>query len=106
VQQWLSATESFKLREEEAHGIVEPIGRMVRAMRRQKNVFQFVKGMCFGQRLFVENVQRCSLDLAFRERLDHCWLVNYRAAADVDDYRAWLHGGEFRFTDQSARLVV
>src|ERR1700719_2460945 len=65
VQQRLSKADSSELSYEETHGVVQPVGCVVRAMRAEQDVFQLVKRMSLGQRLFRKYVQRSSFDLVF-----------------------------------------
>jgi len=48
VHQWLTLLESFELRDEELHGLVQPIGGVVGTMRGHQYSFQLVEGMAVG----------------------------------------------------------
>jgi hypothetical protein len=48
VHQWLTLLESVELRDEELHGLIQPIGCMVGTMRGHQYIFQLVEGMALG----------------------------------------------------------
>src|SRR5882757_7581544 len=70
-------------------------------MGREQDIFQFVEGVVGGEGLFVEYVEGCAFDFVLRKGVDHGALVDYGAAAYVDDYGGGFHGGEFGFVDQA-----
>src|SRR5271170_8080833 len=70
IEQRLVLPESLKLLDEQPPGVVEPVGGMVGAMRREQNILQFIKGMSLRQRFLIENIQRGTFDSAIRKRVD------------------------------------
>src|SRR5271154_4490196 len=76
IEQRLAFAVSLELLEEKLHRIVQPIGRMVGAMRRKQDIFQLIERMTFWQRLLVENVQRSAFDSAGRKSVDQGFFVD------------------------------
>jgi len=56
VLQRLTLLKPGILLEKEAHRLILPIGRVVRAVRRQQNVLQFVQRMPRRQRFMLEHI--------------------------------------------------
>src|SRR5262245_26561782 len=86
IEKRLASAESCELRDEELHGIVQPIGGVIGRMWREQNVFQLVKGMTRGKRLFIEDVQRRASQAAAGQGFNQSVLIDYRPAADINDH--------------------
>src|SRR5579872_7064785 len=104
VEKGFTLAVSFKVVQEEAHGVLQPGGRMVGAVGREQDIFQTVKRMAFRQRFSVEYVQGRTLDSTFGEGADHRGFVDDGTTTDIDYHRVWFHGGEFRLADQPASV--
>src|SRR2546426_8269834 len=94
VPQRLPFVIALELLDEEAHRLIQPVRRVVGAMRREEHVLQPVERMTFGQRLAVEYVQRGALDMLAGKRRYQSRLLDHRAAADIDYHRVRFHRGE------------
>src|SRR4026208_264010 len=102
VDERLAAAEALEILQEELHAAPLPVWRVVGAVRREKHVVQFIKRMGGGQRVGIIDIESRAENAFTFERVDEGVLVDYRSAADVDEYRGWLHDREFRRADQPA----
>lgn len=101
VEERLADAITRELVEEEEHGVIEPVGGVIGAMRGEQDVCQFVEGMTGGQRFFVENVESCTSDAVGRKRADHSQFVDHRAAAYINYDGGGFHGGKLGFGDHA-----
>src|ERR1017187_10148053 len=104
VFQRLIIAEPLVLLKKELHRLAKPDFGLIGAVRRDKNVFEFVDRIAGGNRLFLEDIQARTLDSLFSKRAHQLRLVNYRSAANVDDHRIRLHGRKGSIADHVARL--
>src|ERR1700734_4538501 len=82
----LTIREPLILRQKEPHRIIEPVLRVIGAMRRDQHILQLVNGIAGRDRLLLENIKPRAPDSLLTKSANHRRLVDHRTPSNIDDH--------------------